>query len=181
MPLSTLNEVQNQYALYFKQACLNTSQSFITRGSIKNGGASVGIENIEGHFTDQEIESKFKVLKESLRGCSPSERSDLLNNFSLFINNKTNHDVDTVRVLAFFKDKGITDLTFLEILYLEAINFEASAALQIAFYKTNQTKTDTEEGVLAAQAQKSLFTSVADLFLSQLNLSYHPNIFANLT
>ncbi|QHS32771.1 hypothetical protein GW535_09955 [Piscirickettsia salmonis] len=68
MPLSTLNEVQNQYALYFKQACLNTSQSFITRGSIKNGGASVGIENIEGHFTDQEIESKFKVLKESLRG-----------------------------------------------------------------------------------------------------------------
>ncbi|QHS32769.1 hypothetical protein [Piscirickettsia salmonis] len=180
MPLSTLNEVQNQYALYFKQACLNTSQSFITRGSIKNGGASVGIENIEGHFTDQEIESKFKVLKESLRGCSPSERSDLLNNFSLFINNKTNHDVDTVRVLAFFKDKDITDLTFLEILYLEAINFEASAALQIAFYKTNQTKTDTEEGVLATQAQKSLFTSVADLFLSQLNLSYHPNIFANL-
>ncbi|AKP73292.1 hypothetical protein Psal006b_02398 [Piscirickettsia salmonis] len=126
---------------------------------------------IEGHFADGEIESEFKKLKENLIKCSSSERSDLLNNFSLFINNKTNHEVDTVRVLSLFKDKDITDLSFLEILYLEAINFEASAALQIAFYKTNQTKTDTEEGVLDAQAQKSLFTSVADLFLSQLNLN----------
>ncbi|KLV34869.1 hypothetical protein [Piscirickettsia salmonis] len=44
MPLSTFNEVQYQYSLLFKEACLDINKSFISRGSIKNKGDNVGFE-----------------------------------------------------------------------------------------------------------------------------------------
>ncbi|WP_131812061.1 hypothetical protein [Piscirickettsia salmonis] len=137
--MPTPDEIKKQYLIFLAEACADSEESVLYRNSIKDKtGNPSGFKGIEMFFlgdVGNEIEKVFQDLKESLSRCNDSqEKILLLERFNSLFEKKTQHRIDTARILGFFQSENLPSQALRDMLLLEAINFKASSSLKKHFF-----------------------------------------------
>ncbi|AKP74893.1 hypothetical protein Psal006b_03324 (plasmid) [Piscirickettsia salmonis] len=127
--------VLEKYLIFFKKACLDPSSSFDGRESVTFNGSRVKLENIFASLQDQEIQDKFKDLKEKIKYSDNDQALELTTSFSDFLLEKTSYKFDVARIMGFFVDFDIIQKNVFELFFLEAVSFTATADLHTYFEK----------------------------------------------
>ncbi|AKP73294.1 hypothetical protein Psal006b_02396 [Piscirickettsia salmonis] len=134
--MPTFNDILNQYLLHFKKYCLDLDLSLNHRTSILSSqGTTPNFQEIAKLFSDGEIEKEFEYLQNTLNRYPDTSHLELYIKFNDFFKSKTDHSLESERIIGFFKDKNesIAGKKLLEIVFLESISFAASADLQESF------------------------------------------------
>ncbi|ALA24298.1 hypothetical protein AVI51_14805 [Piscirickettsia salmonis] len=184
--MPSFNDILNQYLLHFKKYFLDLDLSLNHRTSILSSqGTTPNFQEIAKLFSDGEIEKEFESLQNKLNRYPDTSHLELYIKFNDFFKSKTDHSLESERVIGFFKDRNesIAGKKLLEIVFLESISFAASADLQESFnaeLKSAINITAEEDNDSFYELIKEQFKEASTYPLSRFNLSYHPKAFEQL-